>query len=313
MKLVVKVFTVLVLVALILSLTSLWIYRDIPAAELEAQYAAPSSRFVEVEGVRYHVRQEGQGPDVVLLHGSFGNLAMWDEWVNELKGEYRITRMDLVAHGLTGRGQKEYYSTDDLTVLLHGLLQKLELNNFHLVGTSIGGIFGFTYAAEYPGDVRSLTLINSAGLIHKSVNPNPVGKTVPWRFRLFARITPRYLIDDFVSSIIGVEQKATPEVLQTYYDMIMRDGNRQALLNGMKNYQARDPSPWLKKIVAPTLIVWSDKAMLPEYEAREFIKLLEQSQTQIVMVEGNSHVLPISHPLVTANATADFWRQVENP
>ena len=41
-------------------------YRvDIPPAELEALYAGPSSRFLEVEGTRVHYRDEGQGP--VLL------------------------------------------------------------------------------------------------------------------------------------------------------------------------------------------------------------------------------------------------------
>jgi len=311
MKLLAKVFSVVALVVVVIFLTCLWIYRDIPAHELEAKYAEPPSRFVEVEGIRYHVRQEGSGPDALLLHASFGNLFMWDGWVENLSDQYRFTRIDLVAHGLTGSGPEESYSTDELAESLHGLLAELELDSFHLVGTSIGGILAFTYAADYPDQVTSLTLMNSAGLIHRGVNPNPVQRSVPLKYRLLARITPRYLMDDFFRSLIHIEENATPEVLQTYYDMIMHEGNRQATLSGMRDYQPRDPSPWLTKIIAPTFVMWAENSVLPQHEAEEFIDLLEGTpSTQTLIIEEGGHALPISHPISSSEAASAFWAQV---
>lgn len=288
-----------------------WIYRDIPASDLEAKYASHPSKFVEVDGVRFHVRQEGQGPDVVLLHASFGNLFMWDGWVDHLSDDYRITRLDLIAHGLTGPGRADSYSTDEIGALLKKLLEALELDDFHLVGTSIGGIFAFTYAAENADQVESLTLINSAGLIHRNVNPNPVQNRVPLTYRLLARITPRQMMDDFFASLINIEEQVTQDVLDTYYEMIMREGNRQATLRGMRDYQPRDPSPWLSKIVAPTLVIWSEKSVLPQEEANEFMQLLANTETQVLNVEGGGHALPISHPVLSSEAASKFWQQVD--
>eukprot|EP00903_Cladosiphon_okamuranus_P004333 g4331.t1 len=54
-----------------------------------------------------------------------------------------------------GSGPEESYSTDQLAESLNGLLAELELDSFHLVGTSIGGILAFTYAADYPDQAAS--------------------------------------------------------------------------------------------------------------------------------------------------------------
>jgi pimeloyl-ACP methyl ester carboxylesterase len=40
-----------------------------------------ASRFIHIDGVRIHYRDEGAGPAVLLLHGNFGNLLDWDPWV----------------------------------------------------------------------------------------------------------------------------------------------------------------------------------------------------------------------------------------
>ena len=62
------------------TLIALWVYRDIPAEDLEAKYASPASRFMNIDGVRMHYRDEGQpdGPAVLLLHANFGNLIGWN-------------------------------------------------------------------------------------------------------------------------------------------------------------------------------------------------------------------------------------------
>ena len=43
---------------------------DLPAQEATARWARPPSRFVDVDGMRVHVRDQGTGPVLVLLHGS---------------------------------------------------------------------------------------------------------------------------------------------------------------------------------------------------------------------------------------------------
>lgn len=313
MKVVLKVLGGLVALAVVAVLAALWVYRDIPAEKLEAKYAQPPSRFVEIDGVRYHVRQEGQGPDVVLIHASFASLFMWDEWVKHLEPNFRVTRLDLAGAGLTGSADSIKYTsegTDEAVASIRKLLKKVGVEEFHMVGTSFGGILAFRYAGDYADEIRSLTLINSAGLIHKTVNPN-VSQTRPVQAGILARITPRFFVDDFIRRLIRVEEKATPEVLQTYYDMLMREGNRQGILRGFYEYGSYDPKPWLSKVTAPTLIIWSDGSVLPMDEAEEFRAMLSRVPSKIMTIPGGGHALPISHAKETVTAASEFFIDVE--
>ncbi|MFM8517782.1 MAG: alpha/beta fold hydrolase [Nevskiaceae bacterium] len=65
-------------------LVAAWFYRDHPPAEVEARWAAPPSRFIVIDGVRLHYREEGSGPPVVLLHANYASLFMWEPWASAL-------------------------------------------------------------------------------------------------------------------------------------------------------------------------------------------------------------------------------------
>ena len=85
LKLVAKLLGGLVAVgALALGIAAV-VYRDHPAAEVEARWATPPSRFVVIDGVRLHYRDEGSGPPVVLLHANYASLFMWEPWAAALK------------------------------------------------------------------------------------------------------------------------------------------------------------------------------------------------------------------------------------
>ena len=76
--------------------------RTLNRADVIARHADAASKFVDLDGVRVHYKDEGQGPAILLVHGTFGDLADWDGWVQVLKPRYRVVRLDLPAFGLTG-------------------------------------------------------------------------------------------------------------------------------------------------------------------------------------------------------------------
>jgi len=75
---------VIVLIGVLLIIGAV-IYRDTSVAEVEAKWATPPSQFVEIDGVRMHYRDEGEGPVVVLLHANYSSLFMWSRgsWRSE--------------------------------------------------------------------------------------------------------------------------------------------------------------------------------------------------------------------------------------
>jgi hypothetical protein len=95
-----------------------WLRPD--DTELRARYALPASRFETIGKQALHIVDEGSGPPVVLVHGSYASLRQWDHWADLLKGQYRVIRFDRPAMGLSGpsamtAGRKRRLSSPWLT------------------------------------------------------------------------------------------------------------------------------------------------------------------------------------------------------
>jgi pimeloyl-ACP methyl ester carboxylesterase len=139
-------------VALLGALWWLWT-PDRPRAALEARHAAPPSAFVEVEGVRFHLRDTGprDAPAVLLLHGFGSSLHTWEDWARAMEAERRVVRLDLPGFGLTGADPTGDYSDTRAVLLLAALLDRLGLPRVDLVGSSMGGRIAWRFAAEQAG------------------------------------------------------------------------------------------------------------------------------------------------------------------
>ncbi|WDF74868.1 alpha/beta fold hydrolase [Novosphingobium sp. KACC 22771] len=127
-------------------------------AAVVARWAAAPSRFVTVDGVPIHVREEGRkgAPVVVLLHGSIVNLHEWDLVVPLLTRDYRVVRFDWSPYGLSGPDPKGVYTTPRAAELMDGLMRKLGHDRFALVSTSNGANVALEYNRAYPGHVTAM-------------------------------------------------------------------------------------------------------------------------------------------------------------
>jgi len=113
---------------------------------------------IPINGAELYYLQDGAGEDVVLLHGLASNLAFWYSGVMvPLRQKYRVLAYDLRGHGkssMPGNGYTHYAMAEDLA----GLADALNLQSFHLIGHSYGGLVALTYAQSHPHRLCSLTL-----------------------------------------------------------------------------------------------------------------------------------------------------------
>lgn len=117
---------------------------------------------VSVNGIKLHYQQLGEGPDVVMLHGITGNLAIWHlNIVPALMEEARITTYDLRGHGYSDMPPKGY-TTADLAADLCHLLDTLGIERAHIVGHSFGADVALHFAILYPDRVERLVLAEPA-------------------------------------------------------------------------------------------------------------------------------------------------------
>ena len=117
---------------------------------------------VAANGIQLHYEQFGRGPDIVMIHGITGNLAIWHlEIVPALMGEYRITTYDLRGHGYSEVPPSGYTTFDHATDLKH-LLGALDIPHAHVIGHSFGADIALHFAILFPECVDGLVLVEPA-------------------------------------------------------------------------------------------------------------------------------------------------------
>ena len=269
---------------------ALWAYRDIPAAELEARYAGPTSRFITIDGVRIHYRDEGTGPVVVLLHANFSNLIDWDPWVDALKDRYRVVRFDMSSHGLTGPDPTGDYTQKRTLQLTERFIDALGLEKVTLGGTSMGGTVAIHYTVAHPDRVERLILLNPGSLEGREMKQRR-GK-VPKVGYVLKYILPRALPAFMLRSGFGDPTKLPDALVDRWYDMWMREGQREAQLDRLSQYVAGDIEGLIRSIRVPVLLLWGEANTTAVFaQSVEFRKLLGNTPSlKFISYPGVGHM-----------------------
>jgi pimeloyl-ACP methyl ester carboxylesterase len=280
-------------------------WRDLPVEMLEARYGGDNLAVATIDGVGIRYRLSGTGAPLVLIHSHFFDMSMWDGWLPTLTPHFQVLRYDLSGHGLTGPDPSGRYTVARDVELLTGLLDHLQWERAHVIGSSLGGNIAFTLAASAPERVETLVLINSGGL--KRANSR-AGREVPrWADWMFPLIPP-IALHRFLDWMIVDADAATPAVERRFVDLWRRAGNRSAELGRLRQYQTGDPGPLLAAIRAPTLVLWGeDNPQLPVAMAQEFVDALRAAPVvRRRTYAGAGHVLPLERPAQSAGDALDF-------
>lgn len=271
-------------------LVAAWVYRDIPAEILEAKYTTPASRFLNVDGVRVHYRDEGSGPPLVLLHANFGSLLSWDNAVDVLKKKHRILRFDMTGHGLTGPDPSGDYSLERTVQLTGRFVDALGLTRFAIGGTSIGGTVAMHYTAAHPERVERLILLSPGDLEGRSVR-RARGR-VPRIADILEYITPRAMASFMLKSRFGDPSRVDDQLIDQWYEMWLRDGQRAAILARLRAYSSADQGKVTAAVAVPTLILWGEKnPQAPIEQADELRKMLANApDVKVITYPGVGHM-----------------------
>ncbi|NBO73278.1 MAG: alpha/beta hydrolase [Gammaproteobacteria bacterium] len=277
------------------------VYRDVPASEVEAKWARPPSKFVVIDGVRLHYRDEGRGPAVVLLHANYSSLFMWEPWVAKLRDDYRVIRVDLPAHGLTGPEPNGNYTLERIQTLFERFVDERGLGRFTVVGTSIGGTVAMRYTAAHPERIERLVLI-SPGSLEARVRGRTTPANVPRVADLLGYVTPKAFTRFLLTNDYGDPARLSDAVTDEWYDMWMREGNRLAMINLLRQYVSGGVEDKIRAVKVPVLLIWGEKnKRVPLALAYETQKLLENSpEVKLEILPGIGHMLVQEAPQQSA-------------
>jgi len=281
-----------------------------PVKKLIPKYTDAQSKFMKVDGMVVHYKDEGTGPVLVLLHGFAASLHTWDGWVKNLKQDYRIIRLDLPGFGLTGPRKDRDYSEKIYIKFLNKFFARLKIKKFFLVGNSLGGGIAWKYAVAFPERVNKLILIDSVGyplplpfILRLASNP-----LVRWIAR---GSMPKFLLDKGINQVFGDKSKATKKIKQRYFDLLMRKGNRNSFIDicVMMRVKSKDKNLArdVKKITVPTLVMWGEKdEWIPFRIFKKFKKDLPNAYFKSYKDAG--HTPMEEDPIKTSNDAKKFFK-----
>jgi len=236
---------------------ALWAYRDIPADVLEARYVGRASKFINIDGVRIHFRDEGEGPAVLLLHAGFGSLMDWDSWADALDDAYRIVRMDFPGHGLTGPDPRGDYSLERTLELTETFIDAMDLDTFSIAGSSMGGRIAALIAKAHPERIENLIIVNPIAL-ESGRGPTGSGATVPKSAWVLTYITPRWLARYMLESRFGDRERLTDELIDRWHDLWLREGQREAQLKRLEQAATEETEDIIPALKPRTLLLWGE-------------------------------------------------------
>jgi pimeloyl-ACP methyl ester carboxylesterase len=116
--------------------------------------------FVEANGLRHHLVARGTPgtPVVMMIHGLAGQAHVFDPIANHLAGSHHVYCLDVRGRGESAWGPADQYATETYVADLEAVREALGLQQFSLVGTSMGGIITMNYAPKYPERVTRAVL-----------------------------------------------------------------------------------------------------------------------------------------------------------
>jgi pimeloyl-ACP methyl ester carboxylesterase len=299
-----------VAVVLITVILILFGYRDRSVEELKEKYAKPPSQFLTIDGMEVHFRDEGVQSDtlpIVLIHGTGSSLHTFDAWTGILKQKRRVIRMDIPAFGLTGPFPNRDYSIAHYVTFIDNFLNEIGAQKFILGGNSLGGQIAWNYTLKNRDKVEKLILIDAAGYPINS-------QSIPIAFKLartpilnkvLTVITPRFMAKSSVENVYSDKALVTEELVDRYFELTLREGNRQALADRMTGMEDLSTVSEIKTITQPTLILWGEEDhLIPLTNAHLFHTNLPNDT--LVVLKNSGHVPMEENPDKSLLSVLDF-------
>lgn len=260
---------------------------DRPVESLVGRWAQPPSQFVAVNGMPVHLRDEGPRDDpepIVLLHGTSASLHTWEGWAAALRGQRRVIRVDMPGFGLTGPTPDGDYRIPAYVRFVVALMDRLGVGKAVIGGNSFGGNVAWKVAVDHPDRVSRLVLVDASGYPFEP-------RAVPIGFKLayvkalqplVRNLLPRGVVESSVRNVYGHPDRITPELVDRYYELTLREGNRNALPERLAQVPRGEFSEQIERVRQPTLILWGGQdRLIPPSDARRFEEDIAGSQLTI--------------------------------
>jgi 2-hydroxy-6-oxonona-2,4-dienedioate hydrolase len=234
----------------------------------------------------YHIRQtgkfkyieEGEGEPLVLLHGLFGALSNFEGLINYFIPHNKVIVPMLPLFEL----DLLHTSVGGLAKFLNKFIETKDYKNINLLGNSLGGHVALIHVLRHPERIKSLILTGSSGLFE-----NGMGDTYPKRgdYDYIRKKTELTFYDP---------NTASKELVDEVYEIVNNRIKAIKIIALAKSAIRNNLGQELTKIEKPSLLIWgNDDTITPPFVAREFNKLIPNSELHFIDKCGHAPMMEV--------------------
>lgn len=245
---------------------------------------------------------QGQGPTIVLLHGSKGDSTAWLPLMQQLQSQFRCVAIDLLGFGNSAKPEIRYDIAKEVA-FVRAVVEALKIDSFILIGHSFGGWVAAAYAIAYPNAVSHLVLSAAAGIrddqfLERSQYLLPITWDTPiidWGIQLISPLATAFGQQATISEIMWLRQQLRTE-----------PAIRSLILDRLRPEDAVDTvEQHIHQISIPTLVLAGENdTTIPRWHSETYAR--EIPNAHLLVIKGANHALPTLYTQEVAQAVLDF-------
>jgi pimeloyl-ACP methyl ester carboxylesterase len=268
----------------------------------------PADEFITVNGLRLHYLDWGNpnAPPLLLLHGGAAHAHWWDRFAPHFAGRFHVIATDLRGHGDSDWARPPAYDVEDYVADVVALIHTLDLRELRLIGHSLGGVVATVAAAQVPGHIAALVIVDSR---------TRGGQSGARFMQRLARMShPRYRSREQGIAqyrLLPADSSAPAEILAQVAAHALRqdesDGKWTLKFDrlALAAIDARDIAPALRQLHCPILAVRGSASPLMSPGAIAILRAAAP-QTELAEITGAHHHVMLDRPEQFADVVSKF-------
>ncbi|MET2983835.1 alpha/beta fold hydrolase [Aureibaculum conchae] len=229
---------------------------------------------------KFNYLEAGEGRPIIILHGLMGNLSNFDNVFEYFSSKgYKILMPELPIYKLPILKT----NVKNLAKFIKSFTEHKKLDNYILLGNSLGGHIALYYTKQYPEKVDGIVLTGSSGLYE-----NSMGESYPKR-------GDYEYVKNKAESVFYDPKVATKEIVDEVYESINDRNKLIRTLAIAKSAIRHNMSKDLPDMKLPAGLIWGkNDAVTPPEVAEEFNELLPNSS--LYWIDKCGHAPMMEHP-----------------
>ena len=269
----------------------------------------PEDKYVQANGMRLHYLDWGNHakPDMLLLHGGAQSAHSWDFFALAMRNHFHIVALDQRGHGDSDWSEAGDYDTPFHVADVHAVTDAIGFDTFNLIGLSMGGRNAYSFAANHPGKVHRLIVVDvgpdvqAEGRRHirEFLEGTETFESFDWLVQRVRRFNPRRPEAQIRGSLINNLKQMEDGRWTWKHDR--RRGIRRDRGGEMNEVAWQD----IAKVKAPTLIVrGAESNILSAQTATKMSNTIQDSR--LVEVPQAGHLVQGDNPLGFETVVREF-------